>query len=108
MPNERVFISEPSKTKVRVKKLKKSSDEDPLDLVLYDSKKKYFSMFRIYNDKEIGIDVALQNYLMDNDMDEDCSSDDEIVRQGISRGIKVLTSALTKKKPINNKEIDSD
>lgn len=55
-------------------------------------------MFRVFLDDDIGFDLSLQNTLMPSDMDEDCSSSDEIINNGIKKGIAMLDEAVTKKK----------
>lgn len=68
------------------------------DLMLFDCSKKNFCRYRVFIDDEIGIDKSSQKILINSNMDEDCQSSDEIISDGIKKGLNYLQEAITKKK----------
>jgi hypothetical protein len=81
-----------SKTK-HIKDIKGTSD-----IILFDTARTQFCMYRVFVDEEIGIDGESQQMLVKSDMDEDCESSDEIISKGVRTALEALTVAIAKKK----------
>jgi hypothetical protein len=84
-----------SKTK-RIKENKGS--EGTSDIMLFDTARTQFCMYRVFMDEEIGIDGESQQMLVKSDMDEDCDSSDEIISKGVRKALEALTIAIAKKR----------
>jgi hypothetical protein len=82
----------------RTKKIKdEPSSEKISDIMLFDSSKKSYCRYQVYFDDEIGIDGESQQLLIRSDMDEDCSSSDEIISDGVKKALESLTLAIKEK-----------